>query len=519
MATFNGTTGADILPPLATGAADAAGNDTIVGLAGDDTLAGWAGDDLLNGGAGADTLIGGTISVDGTTGTTAPAGADTASYAGSPAGVSIDLGAVGSYTRVAGGITLTLTNTSVGQGGDAEGDYLTGITHLIGSAFDDRLIGNSLANFLQGGAGNDRLVGVRGADTMAGGTGDDLYGVDNLGDIVTELVDEGHDGVVASVDYTLGDNIEDLTLSGRAIHGTGNDLANRIDGNGQNNVIDGAAGADILVGGLGADAIAGGAGDDIYSVDNAGDTVTELPGEGRDRINASISLVLPDNVEILNLTGGAYWVRGNNLGNVISCNDGGNLVYAGEGNDLVVARGGDDTIYGYGGNDRLYGDDGNDYLGGVGGNDDLWGGNGNDALAGQNGDDRLFGGDGADKLVGGEDNDYLLGGAGFDRLGGFTGADTFAFEVLGIGADRILDFEDGIDHIELNRAGFSMAPGEVEVVNAASSAGIVGDALFYQYQTTTGSLFWHDGETGTDTLFAFLDNPPAALDINDFVLV
>ncbi|MBD0866339.1 MAG: hypothetical protein GDA36_12510, partial [Rhodobacteraceae bacterium] len=58
-------------------------------------------------------------------------------------------------------------------GGDAAGDTLTGIEHLIGSAHGDTLIGDAGSNTLTGGEGNDTLIGGAGADTLNGGAGAD----------------------------------------------------------------------------------------------------------------------------------------------------------------------------------------------------------------------------------------------------------------------------------------------------------------------------------------------------------
>ena len=69
---------------------------------------------------------------------------DTASYEGSSAAVTVSL--------VAGA-----TNT----GGDAEGDTLSNIENLTGSAHDDSLTGNDFGNDLSGGAGADTLNGGR----------------------------------------------------------------------------------------------------------------------------------------------------------------------------------------------------------------------------------------------------------------------------------------------------------------------------------------------------------------------
>jgi len=119
-----------------------AGNDYFYGGAGDDTINGGGGDDTLIGGAGADVLNGG-------------AGTDTASYVTSAEGVTVDLGA------------------GTGQGGDAEGDTLTDIENLVGSAHDDMLTGDAGDNVLDGGAGDDTLIGGAGDDTLIGGAGND----------------------------------------------------------------------------------------------------------------------------------------------------------------------------------------------------------------------------------------------------------------------------------------------------------------------------------------------------------
>jgi len=132
---LSGTAGDDIL----TG--DDAAN-RLVGGAGDDRLDGGAGSDRLQGGPGADHLIGG-------------AGQDTAVFGGLE-GVQVD---------------LTL---GIGQGGDAEGDRLSGIENLLGTQADDVLMGDAAANRLLGNAGNDTLVGGGGGDTLIGGAGDDL---------------------------------------------------------------------------------------------------------------------------------------------------------------------------------------------------------------------------------------------------------------------------------------------------------------------------------------------------------
>jgi RTX calcium-binding nonapeptide repeat (4 copies) len=111
------------------------------------------------------------------------------------------------------------------------------------------------------------LDGGVGADMLIGGNGDDTYVIDNTGDLVTELANEGADTVRSAVTLTLGAHLENLTLTGGAtINGTGNELDNLLSGNSATNVLDGGDGADILTGGTGADSLTGSSGDDRFQL-------------------------------------------------------------------------------------------------------------------------------------------------------------------------------------------------------------------------------------------------------------
>ncbi|XXQ67478.1 Ig-like domain-containing protein [Neisseriaceae bacterium B1] len=152
--------------------------------------------------------------------------------------------------------------------------YDTQIENLVGSKYEDILLGNKAGNAIRGGEGNDRIEGREGddyldgglgADTLVGGQGNDYFIVDNQGDIVTEEKSQGTDHVFTTLkDYALTSNVENLTLLGGAMNGTGNSEANILQGNSDNNILDGKEGADTLIGGRGNDTLTGGAGNDSF---------------------------------------------------------------------------------------------------------------------------------------------------------------------------------------------------------------------------------------------------------------
>jgi Ca2+-binding RTX toxin-like protein len=176
---------------------------------------------------------------------------------------------------------------------------------LDGGVGNDTLVGGSGNDTLLGGAGNDSLDGGSGNDSMAGGAGDDTYVVNSTSDIVTENANEGIDLVQSSVTWTLGANLENLTLTGTANrNGTGNSLDNIIVGNSGNNLLvggagndslSGGAGNDTLRGGAGVDTLTGGAGNDVFDFDAVSESGTDVDlrdiitdfVKGQDRIDLS----------------------------------------------------------------------------------------------------------------------------------------------------------------------------------------------------------------------------------------
>ena len=292
---------------------------------------------------------------------------------------------------------------------------------LTGGRGDDTLSGLAGNDTLQGGQGHDLLDGGTGTDTMQGGIGNDIYIVDVSGDVVTELVGEGTDTVQSSIPYTLGANVENLTLTGTAnLNGTGNVMNNILTGNGGTNVL------------------TGGAGNDTYMV-GAGDTVVEHAGGGTDTVQSSVAWTLSLNVENLTLTGTANINgTGSSANNVLIGNSGNNTLDSGSGNDAVDGGDGNDSLLGGSGNDTLLGGLGTDTLNAGSGNDVLNGGDGTDTLDGGSGDDQLLGGAGNDALTGGSGADLVTGGAGNDQLTGGSGNDSYNFS-RGDGQDTVID--------------------------------------------------------------------------------
>jgi hypothetical protein len=162
--------------------------------------------------------------------------------------------------------------------GDDEVNNITGTDAkdtIYGLGGDDILNGGAGDDTLYGGAGNDMMYGGAGNDMMVGGAGNDTYFVDDIGDKVIEKSGEGIDTVVSTISYTLGANLENLSLSGIAdITGTGNSLNNTIIGNAGNNTLNGGGGNDKLVGGAGMDTLIGGSGNDMLDGGDGMDTAS-----------------------------------------------------------------------------------------------------------------------------------------------------------------------------------------------------------------------------------------------------
>jgi Ca2+-binding RTX toxin-like protein len=321
---------------------------------------------------------------------------------------------------------------------------------------------------------------------------------------VTENAGQGTDTAEAFFSASLAiisANVENLTLIGGDLAGTGNGLNNVIKGTSGENTLSGDAGNDTLDGGGGDDTLKGGVGNDVYIVDSLADVINEFPGDGtadelRSKTGANIDLTTAALLNIENATlldGLNLKITGNTLNNVLTGDSGNNTLIGGSGNDTLNGGDGHDELDGGSGNDSMTGGKGNDVyivdstadkvtekagegsdgvvaslaaytlgaevemlqfdaLAGVAtgtGNalnnrmfannsgNKLDGAGGNDTLFGGSGKDTMIGGIGNDSLQGGGDADLLQGGAGNDVLNGEAGNDTMQG---GVGNDQyILD--------------------------------------------------------------------------------
>ena len=268
------------------------------------------------------------------------AGADWASYAGSTAGVTIELD----------------TDPATVSDGFAAGDTLTGINNLIGSGHADTLSGNGADNILRGGLGDDTLEGGTGADTLDGGEGLNFALYQSAGNGVrvdltlagAQQDFEEENGFTANDNEAVGDiliNIGNIIGSDHNDWLTGNDNDNIIVGEAGNDRIDGGGGDDGFLGGLGADTIDGGAGEDTVSYDSSGKGVrVDLSNTGaqQDFEANSFGFTANDNEAVGDILTNIENIRGSRR------------------DDWLTGDGDNNELFGYADNDRLEGGAGDD---------------------------------------------------------------------------------------------------------------------------------------------------------------
>lgn len=456
-----------------------AGNDTLDGGGLNDQLFGRAGNDLIDGAHGRDIMSGG-------------AGDDifVVDDAGDQVVESISAGT----DHVRAFVTYTLAQ-------NVEGLSLQGSASLDGTR-------NSLNNHLTGNTGDNRLDGGVGADIMEGLAGSDTYTVDDVGDTVVETLSAGTDEVRSQVSYRLSDYVENLTLVGNgAADGTGNSLNNLILGTSDANHIHGLDGDDTLNAGDGNDIISGGSDNDIF-IGGGGIDTADFAGDASALVYLRLSG--PQNT----WQGRDSFTGIENLGGSNSFD----RFFGDDAANILDGRSGDDKLYGGGNSDTLIGGQGNDFFHGgadadtiifagdqavivdivattaVGQGTDTLGGVEN--ITGSNGNDEIRGNAWANVLNGAGGNDVIVGRGGSDTLTGGAGSDRFVFANFE-GNDRIIDFQDGVDRIQIG--GPTTGINDLTIVNWGTSGSVVS---------------W-----GAGTTIAVMGVSAAQLTASDFILV
>ena len=351
----------------------------------------------------------------------------------------------------------------------------SGVDTITGNAANNTLNGGAGADILNGGEGSDTLIGGVGADTMNGGDGSDYYYVDNVGDTAAETnavqATGGFDIVIATANFTLGTNIEQLVLRGAANAGTGNSsnnilyglesgLALTFDGGAGDDVIYGStAGGNTLIGGDGVDTLLayggnntmrGGLGSDIYYTYTASDVISEAGGDGIDTVYSNHSIVVGDGLEQVILYGAATSAASTNATD-------NNIFFGNSANGAVTLEGG-------------------------GGADVLFGGNFGDTLIGGDGVDLLFGFGGANNLQGGNETDVYYLESGLDTI----------TETVGGGFDTAYAQFAGITTLAANV--------EQLILYGAATGGLGNSGDNYLFGHILGHAATLDGAGGNDYL-------------------
>jgi Ca2+-binding RTX toxin-like protein len=410
-------------------------------------------------------------------------------------------------TAAAANIYATFTGLSASATAYLSGSFVdrwellaAGADTMTGYSGNDFLDGGAGNDILNGGAGLDQLDGGTGADQMSGGLGSDTYYVDNVGDQVIELLNEGTDivNVRGIASYTLAANVEDITNAGGiAMTLTGNALANSMTGSSSAaDTFYGLDGDDTLDGKGGGDLLVGGAGNDKYFVYTTADTVAEALNEGTaDRVTTVLTnYTLGANVEELYFTHYFGQAAGANVG---TGNELANILVGDTGNDTFEGKLGNDTIYGDSGiSSTAGGFDTASYASSVAGvvinlqtGLNFWGQTLGSATGTDVGTDTLIsieaalGGAGNDTITGGAANNTLNGGGGDDTLVGGSGDDTI---IGGAGSNDILSARDATVAVSLALAAFGN--GTADLV----AAGLGTD--------TYSGIEGLEGGSGADTL-------------------
>lgn len=540
---IKGSAYGDVLEAL-TGSSGTPGS-TLWGLGGDDSLVGGLGNDTIEGGAGADELDGGVAisTEDGEVGRNTQV--NTLSYAGSDAGVTVNLASVSVSGGHAEGDDIETYEFTLNAGGEDETEIdVATFLNVTGSAHGDRLTGDRFGNHLVGGEGDDTLRGGAGPDVLEGNKGaDSLDGGQDRGDMQSEDW-AAYRGASAGVTVNLntgdgtageamGDTLKNIELIwGSMSTGSGDTFIASEDPD----IIHGDGGSDTVS----YEASKHGVNVTLPTVDDTGDgiqwTEAAVGADGTlgtsDDVPAMFNPATEANlmawrggslgtIDERTVEGSSYLVQADDENTATKSYAEGDILASIENitgsrqNDVIVGDAVPNIIKGGAGHDRISGGDKNDKLHGGDGNDVI-GARTDEDLNGDEdtldpgelgvteaGDDMMYGDAGNDTISGGTGNDTLNGGAGDDDLTGGTGIDTFVFGP-GDGSDVIIGIEltptaatetanrtgDG-DYIDLTA--FGISPDDVEGLLSERAGNVVvnledygGGRITIQDQTITG---------------------------------
>jgi Ca2+-binding RTX toxin-like protein len=453
--------------------------------------------------------------------------------------------------------------------------------NATGTAANNLLLGNALNDTLRGGLGDDTLlayggadllVGGDGVDKLDGGEGGDLYlmevikdhGAAEVRDLGTSGIDElrladtktgtltifAGDVGLERVVIGTGTGSTAISTGAFALHIDASAAPNALSifGNAARNTLLGSAFDDVLNGGGGPDDLQGRGGNDTYVVDNAGDVIIELAGQGVDRVQSSVTSTLAANVEDLELAGtAAINGTGNALANRILGNASRNVLDGAAGVDVLQGAEGGDLYLVSGVGDHLQAEFSDTGLAGIDevrlaaasgsfvlfagdtGIEQVVIGTGSAAAAVTSGRGAvnvnaaavangllLMGNDGNNVIVGTAFADRLQGRIGNDTLTGGSGGDVFVFETAldAVGnRDALTDFQPGIDRIQLKASifigsgatGSTLAPGFFRAGPGAISGADADDRIILN--TTTGQLAYDGDGSGRRASIAFAQVP------------
>ena len=392
--------------------------ENIIGTRFNDTLIGDGNDNIFDAGEGIDSFDG-------------KGGNDWVSYQKSTEAVTVDL-------------SNALKNT-----GDAEGDTITNIGNIIGTEFNDELIGDGNDNIFDGFLGRDTFNGGEGNDTVVFRFSSEEIDVD--------LSDEGQ--------FTSIENIEGTDLNDVIVGSDSNNIIKGLDGN--DKITLGASGSDIIEGNEGRDTL-------ILSNQTSGITI-DLNETSFMRGTETVSFSGMENIE-----GSEYddTITGDDTRNFLVGGGGNNTLNGGGGNDIILANVNAAVSIVFEGNNIINGNNGSDtiivypregYLqtisGGLGYDvivnvskdnlnvnffrrevkiinadnslssslinfssiEGIETGDGNDDIVGNNLRNFIYCGDGDDTVDAGGGNDKVIVGKGTNSLNGGGGIDEISF--------------------------------------------------------------------------------------------